>query len=65
MNETLLEIVEQCHHRYSEHNINLELFTELVIKKCAEFIDQNTGYDDCNNVEPVTGQDLLNFFDIK
>jgi len=36
MNERILELAEQCHHRYSEHNIDLEKFAELIVRKCAK-----------------------------
>ena len=35
MNERIREIAEQCHHRYSEHNIDLEKFAELIIRECC------------------------------
>ena len=36
MNERIKELAEQCHHRYSEHNIDLEKFAELIVKECAQ-----------------------------
>jgi hypothetical protein len=36
MNERIRELAEQCHHRYSEHNIDLEKFAELIVRECAE-----------------------------
>lgn len=36
MNERIRELAEQCHHRYSEHNIDLEKFAELIVLKCIE-----------------------------
>jgi hypothetical protein len=35
MNERIKELAEQCHHRYSEHNIDLEKFAELIVRECA------------------------------
>jgi hypothetical protein len=35
MNERIRELVEQCHHRYSEHHIDLEKFAELIVKECV------------------------------
>lgn len=35
MNERIKQLAEQCHHRYSEHNIDLEKFAELIIQECA------------------------------
>ena len=39
MNERIRELAEQCHHRYSEHNIDLEKFAELIVWDCIEAID--------------------------
>jgi hypothetical protein len=36
MNERIQELAEQCHHRYSEHNIDLEKFAELIVRECAK-----------------------------
>ena len=36
MNERIRELAEQCHHRYSEHNIDLEKFAELIVLECAK-----------------------------
>ena len=37
MNERIKLLAEQCHHRYSEHNIDLEKFAELIVRECAGF----------------------------
>jgi hypothetical protein len=39
MNERIKQLAEQCHHRYSEHNINLEKFAELIVRECAQFVE--------------------------
>ena len=39
MNERIKLLAEQCYHRYSEHNIDLEKFAELIVKECADLID--------------------------
>jgi len=36
MNERIKLLAEQCHHRYSEHNIDLEKFAELIVRECAD-----------------------------
>ena len=38
MNERIKLLSEQCHHRYSEHNIDLEKFAQLIVKECAKVI---------------------------
>ena len=39
MNERIKEIADQCYHRYSEHNIDLEKFAELIIQECLTKCD--------------------------
>ena len=41
MNERIKELAEQCHHRYSEHNIDLEKFAELIVRECMEVASPN------------------------
>ena len=43
MNERIKELAEQCYHRYSEHNIDLEKFAELIVRECAE-LSKNSQY---------------------
>ena len=38
MNERIRELAEQCHHRYSEHHIDLAKFAELIVRECAQVI---------------------------
>ena len=39
MNERIKELAEQCHHRYSEHQIDLEKFAELIVRECMRMCD--------------------------
>jgi hypothetical protein len=36
MNERIRELAEQCYHRYSEHNIDLEKFARSIIEDCIK-----------------------------
>ena len=36
--ELARELAEQCHHRYSEHNIDLEKFAKLIAQDCISKI---------------------------
>ena len=40
MNERIQLLAEQCHHRYSEHQINVDKFAELIIKECLTKCDE-------------------------
>jgi hypothetical protein len=47
MNERIQQFAEQCHHRYSEHNIDLEKFAELILLDLISEFDQSmTGEED-------------------
>ena len=35
MNEKIEELADQCYHQYSEYNIDLEKFAELLIQQCV------------------------------
>lgn len=41
MNPRIKRLAEQCYHRYSEHNINLEKFAELIVEDCANFVRES------------------------
>lgn len=43
----------------------LEKFAELIVRECAKFIDENSGYDDSNNAWHPEPEDLLNHFGIE
>ena len=50
MNERIREIAEQCHHRYSEHNIDLEKFAQLIIQDCANFVRESYDHADAEGI---------------
>jgi hypothetical protein len=65
-------------HRHSYHNpshpdlngyiINhsvLDRFAELIVRECAKFIEDNSGYDPSNNAWHPEPEDLLKHFGIK
>ena len=45
MNERIKELAEQCHHLYSEHNIDLEKFAELIVRECSSIAAKNQAED--------------------
>lgn len=62
MNERLIELIQQCREPF-EREVDLEKFALLIIKECAAFVDNNTGYDERNNVYPVEGADIIKYFE--
>ena len=44
---------------------NKEKFAELIIRECAKFLDENSGYDNSNNAFHPEPEDLLKHFGIE
>ena len=38
MSERIQELVDQCHHRYSDYSIDVEKFAELIIKETMQVV---------------------------
>ena len=47
------------------HDQWMEKFAELVIRECAKFLDENSGYDDANNAWHPEPEDLLKHFGLE
>ena len=43
---------------------NTEKFAAAIVRECAKFLDDNSGYDDCNNAWHPEPEDLLNHFGV-
>jgi hypothetical protein len=41
-----------------------EKLAELIVKECAKFLEENSGYDACNNAWHPEPEDLLQHFGI-
>lgn len=63
MNERIKQLAGQCYHRYSEHNIDLEKFAELIVRECAEIADD--GFASSNFGNGITGHQLLKHFGVE
>ena len=42
-----------------------EKFAELIVRECAKFLDENSGYDECNNAWHPEPEDLLQHFGVE
>ncbi len=47
MNERIQELAEQCHHRYSEHNIDLDKFVALIISDVLDILADSKNFNKC------------------
>ena len=44
---------------------DLEYFAELIVKECAKFLAENSGYDNSNNAWHPEPEDLLKHFGVE
>lgn len=77
MNERIRELAEQAGcdylYDYSEdgghamvcNEYNIEKFAHLIVRECAKFLEDNSGYDDCNNAWHPEPEDLLKHFGVE
>ena len=42
-----------------------EKFAELIVRECAKFLDENSGYDNSNNAWHPEPEDLLKHFGVE
>ena len=69
MNEKIRELAEQA--GYSKDYLaiglpsNMEKFAELIVRECAKFLDENSGYDDANNAWHPEPEELLEHFGVE
>ena len=43
----------------------LEKFAELIVRECAKFLEENSGYDDSNNAWHPEPEDMLQHFGVE
>lgn len=75
MNERIEALIEQCKHtsttyfdgrgNVTETYFDKEKFAELIVRECAKFLDENSGYDDANNSWHPEPEDLLKYFGVE
>ena len=67
MNERIRQLAEQAgwDNHHSKFDTRIEKFAELIVRECAAYIDDNIGYDDCNNTYPVSGGELKDHFGVE
>ena len=56
------DIVDGC---YIISPDKLDKFAELIVRECAKFLDENSGYDNSNNAWHPEPEDLLKHFGVE
>ena len=67
MNKRIKELLKQSGLQpyYDAQEGQIEKFAELIVRESAAYIDDNIGYDDCNNTYPVSGGELKDHFGVE
>jgi hypothetical protein len=76
MNERIQELAKQAGGEFypgfagSPNSVkfmeeNFEKFAELIVRECAQFLEENSGYDDSNNAWHPEPEDLLEHFGVE
>jgi hypothetical protein len=69
MNQRIQELKAQCYipivDRVGDTEYDMEKFAELLIRECAKFLDENSGYDDSNNAWHPEPEDMLKHFGLE
>ena len=47
------------------YEFSKEKFAELIVRECAKFLEENSGYDDANNAWYPDPEDMLKHFGVK
>lgn len=50
---------------YIRLEFDKEKFAELIVRECAKFLEENSGYDASNNAWHPEPEDLLNYFGVE
>jgi hypothetical protein len=47
------------------HWDNVDEFAELIVRECAKYLEENSGYDDANNAWHPEPEELLEHFGVE
>ena len=69
MNERIKELVEQAKEYSKEFNLQHDVFqkkfAELIVRECAKFMDENSGYNDSDGCWFPEPEDMLKHFGVE
>lgn len=70
MNERIQELAEQAEMAANNGDsvdvkIMMDKFAELIVRECAKFLEENSGYDESNNAWHPEPEDLLKHFGVE
>jgi hypothetical protein len=71
MNERIKQLAEQAGYLPDSFGVGhwdmpeCKKFAELIVRECAKFLDENSGYDNSNNAWHPEPEDLLKHFGVE
>ena len=67
MNERIKLLAKQCWDERPEGQLHFdnEKFALLIVRECAKFLAENSGYDNSNNAWHPEPEDLLKHFGVE
>ena len=49
----------------TDFDLDREKFAELIVRECAKYLEENSGYDDANNAWHPEPEELLEHFGVE
>jgi hypothetical protein len=67
MNDRIKELAKQCWNERWEGQLHFdnEKFAELIVRECAKFMDENSGYNDSDGCWFPEPEDMLKHFGVE
>ena len=65
MNERIRELMIEAGYAAPIIAVRAQLLAELIVKECAKFLEENSGYDAANNAWHPEPEELLQHFGVK
>ena len=70
MNQRIQELAQQAEMSANKGDhvdvkLMMEKFAAAIVRECAKFLEDNSGYDECNNAWHPEPEDLLNHFGVE
>jgi len=65
MNERLKELMLEAGYAAPELAGRANKLAELIVRECAKFLEENSGYDDANNAWHPEPEELLQHFGVE
>lgn len=65
MNERLRELMLEAGYAAPEIAVRAQVLARLIVRECAKFLEENSGYDDADNAWHPEPEELLQHFGVE